>query len=198
MQALDFERQSLSSDDPKLVRVYKALAFVYFSGQHWDKALEHYLAYIKLEKKPRSLATAYSSIGQIYQKKNDFFVALHYYDRAITLRLECLPSNHPEMATSRLHLASMLIKSGYHSKALDLLAECLKIQQRSLPKYHRAMTDTHSTISVALIKEGQLKDGIEHLDKALLISKKVYGCDHPSTISCIKLLDKLRQKIRED
>lgn len=198
IQALDFERQSLSYDDPKLVRVYKVLAFVYFSGQHWDKALEHYLAYIKLEKKPRSLATAYSSIGQIYQKKNDFLVALQYYNRAITLRLECLPSNHPEMATSRLHLANMLIKFDYHSKALDLLAECLKIQQHSLPKYHRALTDTHSTISVALIKEGKLKDGIEHLDKALLISEKVFGRDHPSTISCRTLLDKLRQKLRNN
>ena len=60
------------------------------------------------------------------------------------------------------------------------------------------MTDTHPTISVALIKEGQLKDEIEHLDKALLISEKVFGCDHPSTISCRTLLDKLRQKIRDD
>ena len=186
LEGFELQRRTRSSDDPKLARTYGALAYYYSLNNQWTQALDSYQQYVKVEQKPQALASGYGSIGRIYEQMKDLTHACLYYKKALDLRLQCLPPTHPELAISYLRVGSVMSDLGYCSDALDLLYKCLNIQHRSLPEYHHHIAETHSLIGSALALNDQFLKAISHYEKAIAISERALGHDHPQTREYIK------------
>ena len=189
LQGLELQRDTLLPGDPKLVRAYGLLAYINCASNQVDKALEYYQRFIELEHQPQALASAYGSIGRIYEEKEDFFNASVYYKKALDIRLLCLPPMHPQMATSYLRMGFVLTKQNSYSDAVVLLCKCLDIQQRSLPEYHPQIAETHFALGFTRTMKGEVQVAINHFDKAILISEKAFGSDHCQTRQYIRARD---------
>jgi tetratricopeptide (TPR) repeat protein len=121
IEGLELERRTLSPKDPKLIQTYGKLAYNYSTTNRIEKALEFYLQYVEIERDPPSMASAYGSIGRIYEINDEFYRTCTYYKKALKLRLKDLPETHPHIAASNLRIGVVLYKLDYYSDALGYL-----------------------------------------------------------------------------
>jgi tetratricopeptide (TPR) repeat protein len=189
VEGLELERRTLSPNDPKLIQTYGKLAYIYSTTGRINKALECYLRYVEIERDRPSIASAYGSIGRIYEIKDEFYSACTYYKQALELRLKYLPETHPEIAVSYLRLGVISHKLDYYSDALVFLKKSLEIQQSSLPEYHHQIADTHHWIGSALALQGNMQEAIKHFEKAITIGSKTFGAEHAQIREYIKARD---------
>jgi tetratricopeptide (TPR) repeat protein len=62
--------------------------------------------------------------------------ALSFYEKALEIKQEALPPNHPDLSTSYSSIGNVYDKSGEYSKALSFHQRALDIGQDSLPANH--------------------------------------------------------------
>ena len=78
--------------------------------------------------------------------------ALSFGERALEIRQETLPANHPDLAISYNNVGCVLYLSGEYSKSLSYLERAKEIWQTSLPANHRNMKDVIDAINLVKTK----------------------------------------------
>ena len=58
------------------------------------------------------------------------------YEKALEIRQQSLPSNHPDLASSYNNIGIVYDSMGEYSKALSSYEKALEIRQQSLPPNH--------------------------------------------------------------
>lgn len=92
------------------------------------------------------------------------------YERALEIRLEHLPSNHPHFGTGYMDIAGLCFARHDFSGALITYKRCLSIYENSLPPYHHNIAFAHYKISVTLAKLEQFDEAFVHAKQAIDIA----------------------------
>ena len=76
----------------------------------------------------------------------EYSKALSYYEKALEIRKQSLPSNHPDLALSYNNIGAVYYNMGEYSKALSSFEKALEIRKQSLPSNHPDLAKSYNNI----------------------------------------------------
>lgn len=105
--------------------------------------------------------------------------SLRFYQRALQIKSENLPQNHPDIARQLTNLGVAWWKLGDIAKARERSEEALKIQKISLSPDDPDIATSLNNIGVLFCKEKNFDAAISYFEEALKIQQKSNSPDFP-------------------
>lgn len=105
--------------------------------------------------------------------------SLHCYQRALQIKSENLPQNHPDMGRQLTNLGGAWWKLGDIAKARECFEESLKIQRILLSSDDPDIATSLNNIGVLFCKEKNFDAAISYFEEALKIQQKSIPSDSP-------------------
>ncbi|CAF1457802.1 unnamed protein product [Adineta steineri] len=150
-----------------------------------NKAQEVYEALLHQATNESDKANIYYQLGWIKYNQGKYQEALSYYEKALTIRQQSLPSNHPDLAMSYNNIGSVYYSMGDYPKALFYYEKALVIRQQSLPYNHPDLGDSYSNIGNVFSRMGNYSKALLSQEKALTIRQQSLPSNHPDlSASC--------------
>ena len=199
-KTLEYFQQSLKYN-PNSAECYGNLGLVYQELNQHEKAVEHINHAIELNQaanvSSENIAKQLNNLGTVYYKQKNFEQARRNYEQALKLRLQCLPSTHPDIAQSHSNIGAVSYAQGDYTKASSSFIETLKIKSASLPSDHPSLAITFNNIARALASQGMYEEALVNATKAVKISTKSLTENHPQTQEFVTNLESIRQQLKK-
>ncbi len=119
-----------------------------------------------------SLGSAHSMAGELERGRE-------VLSRARTLLSDSLGPGHPLVAAALHNLANLAAREGKWSEAAERHREALAIREAAFPGDNLETASSIAGIASALASMGDLEGGEQHFRRALEMSERVLGPDHP-------------------
>ncbi|CAF4465040.1 unnamed protein product, partial [Adineta steineri] len=100
------------------------------------KAQEVYETLLHQATNESDKATIYYQLGRIKRNQGEYQEALSYYEKALAIRQQSLPSEHPDLGGSYNNIGLVYHNIGDYPKALSYYEKSLAIRLQSLPSNH--------------------------------------------------------------
>ena len=85
----------------------------------------------------------------------EYAKALSYFEKALSIRQQSLPPNHPDLALCYNNIGLLYGKMGEYAKALSYYEKALGIRQQSLPTNHPDLASSYNNIGNVYDKIGR-------------------------------------------
>ena len=121
----------------------------------------------------------FSCLGQICWVQFDLKAARCFASLALTLRLQTLGPQHPDVATSYNKLATVLGGQGDLKQAKEYHERALDIRLQTLGPQHPDVATSYNNLATVLRQQGDLKQAKEYHERALDIRLQTLGPQHP-------------------
>ena len=144
-----------------------------------DKALEVYEVLLGQASDDIEKALSYHHIGWAKHLKGEYKEALIYYEKALKIRQQLLPSNHPDLGHSYNCIGLVYYSMGEYSKALSSHEKALEIRQKSLPSNHPDLALSYMNIGLVYYSMGEYSKALLSHEKALEIQQQSLPSNHP-------------------
>lgn len=118
-----------------------------------------------------TVARAYSGLAE-YNRSEEL------YRRSLSIRLEALGPDHPDVAHSLAHLGWTNALQGDFQAAATYFRDALSIQRRALGPDHTDVTSSMQGLGLALNGLGDLEAGIRWIEDALEIGRRSGNTEH--------------------
>jgi tetratricopeptide (TPR) repeat protein len=164
--------------DPDCKEWYRLGKLLLKLGQ-LDKAQEVYEVLLDQATDDIEKAVSYHYIGWAKGDKGEYKEALIFYEKALKIRQQSLPSNHPDLAKSYTNIGNVYYNMGNYSKALSSHEKALEIRQHSLPSNHPDLAKSYSNIGVVYYNMGNYSKALSSHEKALKIRQQSLPSNHP-------------------
>ena len=146
-----------------------------------DLALKYYNRALHIAEKNNDslkIATAYTSLGNLYQHicmlsdiKDYFDKALEYSNKALEIRKAILGEEHIDLAISYKEIGSIYLLRNDYDKALKYFDKALMIEINTSDEKDIRILCTYSTIGFIYSQKGDYNKALEYYNKALTIHK---------------------------
>ncbi|CAF2051606.1 unnamed protein product [Rotaria magnacalcarata] len=171
-------RRSLEDEDNKdqySLVTYANLSTLYAKKGDLVRArlnCEHALALVtqtKHNEKVDPIIYSYhlSNLAFIQHAEGKLEDSIETYRKVITLRLEYLPSNHPELSVEYSNLAVVYSENKDDSSAIEYFHRALDIAEKSLPDNHDRLATIHFNIGLAYENLANYEEALKHINKAV-------------------------------
>jgi tetratricopeptide (TPR) repeat protein len=128
-------------------------------------------------------ALSYHHIGWAKKDKGEYKEALSYYEKALEIRQQSLPPNHPNLAASYNNIGTVYKNMGEYSKALSYYEKALEIRQRSLPPNHPDLASSYNNIGNVYYSMGEYSKALSFHERTLGIQQQLLPPNHPDLAS---------------
>ncbi len=158
------------------------LATAYEGQGHHEDALDAFQKSldIQLASLPADhpdLARSYNNIASVYCSMGRYEDGLNTCKCALAIYLKHMPENHPKLAilyNNMIRLCNNLGRLNFQLKKLD-------IQKATLQPDDPAVGISYNTSIATLCALRRFDEAVEFAVKAVALTTKVFGADHPST-----------------
>ena len=106
---------------------------------------------------------------------------MEYNLKALHIREQNLPSNHPHLAISYSNMACSCREWGDHEGALAYELKALELREAMLHPDDLVRVNSYHNVGVAYAYVGEYELALEFLEKALEIREKKLPAGHPDT-----------------
>lgn len=165
--------------DSLLASIHKGLAECYYEKEIYDKALQHFVKCLKIQKvelddDSMEIADTCHRIGLVYQKEEEYEEAIDFHSKALELIEGNCGKETKECAASDLEIGRVLLLSEQYDEALRRL-------ESHLEKYcddddlSESIASVHELLGVAHRNLDQCAESIASLNKALDIRTNLFG-----------------------
>ncbi|CAF1446873.1 unnamed protein product [Adineta steineri] len=124
-------------------------------------------------------ANIYHQLGRIKYYQGEYQQALSYYEKALAIRQQSLPSNHPDFGDSYHNIGMVYSKIGGYSKALSYCEKALEIKEQSLPFNHPHLAMSFYNIGLVYDSMGDYSKALSYCKKSLAIRQQSLPSNHP-------------------
>ncbi|CAF1133141.1 unnamed protein product [Adineta steineri] len=124
-------------------------------------------------------ATIYNQLGRIKNRQGEYSEALTYFEKALEIKQQLLPSNHPTMAHFYHNIGLVYDGMGDYPKALTYYEKAIAIQQQSLPSRHLHLGSSYNNIGSAYRNMGDYPKALSYYEKDLAIQQQSLPSNHP-------------------
>ncbi|XP_068688420.1 uncharacterized protein [Montipora foliosa] len=124
------------------------------------------------------LAAVYDVLGNVHRSMGEFQESEEYHERALSIRIEKLGSQHINVATSYNNIASVLHDQGDLEQAKEYHDRALAIWIEKLGSQHIDVATSYNNIATILRDQGDLEQAMEYHDRALAIRIEKLGSQH--------------------
>jgi tetratricopeptide (TPR) repeat protein len=136
-----------------------------------------------------------SNLAFIQQAEGKFEDSLDSYRKVIALRLEHLPSNHPDLSVAYSNLATVYGLINDHSSATSCFHQALAIAEKSLPDNHETLGAIHFNIAVENENCEKYDEALRHFEKAVEIGQSSPSFNQAKHDRWIKAVEEIKDKI---
>ncbi|CAF0962378.1 unnamed protein product [Adineta steineri] len=144
-----------------------------------NKAQEVYEVLLHKATNESEKAIIYHQLGRIKGSQREYLGALTSLEKALTIRQQLLPSNHPDLADSYNRIGAVYYSMNDYPKALSYFEIALTIRQQSLPSNHPDLGDSYNNIGVVYYKMDDCPKALSYYDKTLAINQQSLPSNHP-------------------
>ena len=120
-----------------------------------------------LGEQPLSRALLMDTMGTVYQQLGLYDSALPLLEEALALRREQLGGEHPDVATSLVHLAKVRRLEGHFDEARPLFRQALDIFEHSLGPDHPGLVPTLNGLGATAWAQGRHDEAEQYFRRAL-------------------------------
>lgn len=124
------------------------------------------------------VADCYYGLGQIDTKKGEYESSLEWHQKALQIRMENLPFNHDDIASSHNCIGISFEGKREYASALNSYGKALAIW-RSLDKNHPRTAWCLNNIGVNYQKQKKYIESLEYQQESLSIREKTLPANHP-------------------
>ena len=177
VKALEFHLRSLKAaeelkDSLRIVTSLINIGVIYLNKPiTLDIALKYYLSALPLSEKlgnNDAVGTASVNLGEIYFRKENYYLALFYYEKSLNAFRKSNSGNVPYTLTN---IGKVYMKMGDFQKAIEFQHEGYKIAKQSNAKLE--MTSTLLGLAETYSTQGNLKAAISTYNSAQEIAEKI-------------------------
>ncbi len=160
----------------------------------------------------KNVAFGLRNLGLLYMRKRDLTKAEPCFKRSLKIFEEIEPPNHHDIADSLTNLATIYYNKKLYSKAEPLYKSA--VHMIAVDKIKMESKNYHSSIAISLqhhrfatamqklailyIKKGMLKEAEPLFLRALQLSKKIFGPNHPQVAYALKLVSELYKEMNRN
>ena len=124
------------------------------------------------------LGAVYDVLGNVHLIMGEFQESKEYHERAVTIRIKKLGSQHIDVASSYNNMANVLRAQGDLEQAKEYNDLALAIQIEKLGSQHIHVATSYNNIASLLRTKGDLEQAKEYQDRALAIQIEKLGSQH--------------------
>ena len=124
------------------------------------------------------LAAVYDMLGNVHQSMSEFQESKEYHERAVTIRIKKLGSQHIDVALSYNNMARVLFDQGDLEQAMEYHNRALAIWIEKLGSQHIDVATSYTNIATVFRAQGDLEQAKEYHDRALVIQIEKLGSQH--------------------
>ncbi|CAF0793340.1 unnamed protein product [Adineta steineri] len=124
-------------------------------------------------------APIYYQLGWIKHNQGEYQEALSSHEKALIIRQQSLPSNHPDLGASYNNIGNVYNRMGDYPKALSYYEKALAIQQQSLPSNHPDLGASYHNIGIVYDSMGDYPKALSYYEKDLAILHQSLPSNHP-------------------
>ncbi len=135
------------------------------------------------------------SLGALYFSLGDCEAAMEQFEKYLTAGRELYGENHLSMAAGYHQIGSVYNALGRYSDALENFRRSLAVYEALQSAECAGIAVADYAIGITLAKLNQRREAIEFLQKAVDISGRVLGTDHPYTRQFERDLQRLRSAV---
>jgi tetratricopeptide (TPR) repeat protein len=147
-------------------------------GQH-EKAQQVYEILLEQPAEEIKKARVYHQLGKAKWYLGKHKEAIIFNEKALQIRQQSLPPNHPDLAASYNNIGLVYKSMGEYSKALSSHEKALAIRQQSLPQNHPDLAKSHMNIGNVYNSMGEYSKALSSHEKALAIQQQSLPPNHP-------------------
>ncbi|CAF3356854.1 unnamed protein product [Rotaria socialis] len=161
---------------------------------------EHALALAKQSKyteteNPIVYSYHLSNLAFIIHAEGKLEESIETYRKVIALRLEYLPSNHPELSVEYSNLAVVYSENKDYSSSIECFHRSLGIAEKSLPDNHDRLATIHFNISVANENLANYEEALKHITKAVDKARLSPTFNQENLNQWIQCMQQIQEKI---
>ena len=199
-----------SDDDPQLRLLTEHIRKEAEDGTGWericqlllkisqfDKAEELYLVLLGQTSDEGEKALYYNQLGLVKDGQGDYENTLRYYEKALKIRQETLPPNHPDLATSYSNIGSVYFDMGEYSNASSFYEKALEIAQKALPENHPHLAQFYNNIGMRYGNMRKYLKALSFYEKSLEIRQKSLPENHPDLVTSYNNIGSVYFDMRE-
>ena len=138
-------------------------------------------------------SNAYSNLGALYNKTEQWQKAADAYRIALTQRLVTFGADHASTTSSRMGLAVAMNKLGQSAEAEAMLRQAKSDFSRNLGQNHWRTGNAQFQLGVVLRDRGKPDEAFAEVNAGHAILLESLGPDHPRTIAAAQVLAGLRR-----
>ncbi|CAF0775410.1 unnamed protein product [Adineta steineri] len=145
----------------------------------FTKAQEIYQVLLHQTTNESDKAPIYYQLGWIKCNQGEYQEALLSHEKALIIRQQLLPSDHPDLGDSYNKIGGVCFSIGNNSKALSYYEKALTIRQQSLPFNHPDLGSSYNNIGNMYYSMGDYPKALSYYEKDLAIGQQSLPPNHP-------------------
>ncbi|CAF3779742.1 unnamed protein product [Adineta steineri] len=146
----------------------------------FTKAQEIYTVLLHQTTNESDKAQIYYQLGWIKDNQGEYQEALTYYEKALIIRQQLLPSNHPDLGDSYNKIGILYDTMSDYPKALSFHEKAFEIRQESLPSNHPHLGVCYNNIGRVYYNMDDYPKALYYYEKAIAIKQQSLPSNHPS------------------
>jgi tetratricopeptide (TPR) repeat protein len=144
-----------------------------------EKAEQVYEILLKQTTDESHTGNIYHRLGSTKYHQGKYQEAIKFYEKAIAIRQQSLPPNHPDLAMSYNNIGNVYTTMGMYPKALSSHEKALEIRQQSLLPTHPDLAMSYDSIGSVSYYMKEYSEALPSHEKALEIRKQSLPPNHP-------------------
>ncbi|CAF0776354.1 unnamed protein product [Adineta steineri] len=145
----------------------------------FTKAQEIYQVLLNQTINESDKAPIYYELGWIKYNQGEYQEALSSHEKALAIRQQSLPSNHPDLGSSYYNIGNVYERMSDYPKALSSHEKALAIRQQSLPSNHPDLGSSYNNIGSVYERMSDYPKALSNYEKALAIRQQSLPSNHP-------------------
>lgn len=181
-----------NGDQLGLSHTLNNLGNLYWISGRLDKALDHYLQALAIQREIKSregIASSLSNIGTVYCIKGDYQKGIEYFRESLEIKEQIGDKGEIAVTWNNLGLANLLI--GNVSQAIEAYTHALALNREIGDTLEQLINIQNLT--EAMIQAGQLHGALEHLREGATLAERLN--DNGQRSSCAYLTGQLMRRM---
>ncbi|CAF0972193.1 unnamed protein product [Adineta steineri] len=171
----DCIRQETFSDSKGWYR----LGLLLIKMGQFTKAQEVFEVLLDQTRNESDKASIYYQLGWVKCNQGEYQEALLSHEKALTIRQQSLPSDHPDLGDSYNRIGNVYGMMRGYPKALSYHEKALVIRQQSLPSNHLGLGASYNNIGNVYDSMGDYPKALSNYEKAVAIRQQSLPSNHP-------------------
>ncbi|CAF0792530.1 unnamed protein product [Rotaria sp. Silwood1] len=183
--------QEMPNDHHSVICCYQGFGRLAMEKRNYDLSIEWYQKALDiktsiLRPEDPEIASAHSTIADIYVKKNAFNEAFQSYTQALKIWSRALGKDHPKVAACYKNIAVTFEMQNKYNEAVDYYEKVLTIYEKNPLDNEADIAKLHNHMAIICTTIDDVNQTLKHYKLAYKILSKIYSNNHPDAITALK------------